>query len=172
MTTPKAKKPRKQRVDSKEAAVAAMVGEKTLSIEPPDDIDMTKDDMTAFDEVVSEFAKVDWTPHTIRLAAILARSLVLMRNAQNDVIDEGFTITAPNGGARMNPAVSALNMISGQVMTSRRTLALHATASAKTGDVGNRRATNRANADAAPDDEEDLINTPPPVGSAATRALN
>src|SRR3546814_17068814 len=109
MTTPKAKKPRKQRVDSKEAAVAAMVGEKTLSIEPPDDIEMTKDDMTAYDEVVSEFAKDDWTTNTIRLAAILDRSQVLMRNAQTDVIDEGSNITAPNDGARKKPADSTHN---------------------------------------------------------------
>src|SRR3546814_21173231 len=96
-------------------------------------------------------ARIAATPHTIRLAAILARSLVLMRNAQNDVIDEGFTITAPNGGARMNPAVRALNIISGPVLTYRHTLAPTATARATTGDVCTRTPPPRTNADGAHD---------------------
>lgn len=157
-TEPKARAPRKRRVDSKEAAVEAMIAEQVLVIEPPATMEFTVAQHVAFQEVIGEFAKMDWTPHTIRIAALLARSLVLMEEAQDNVITDGFTSTNARGTEHMNPSVSALNIIASQVMTMRRTLALHATASAKTGDVGKRRAINRANADDSP--EDDLIAVP------------
>ena len=160
MTNPTTKKPRKRRVDSKESAVEAMVGEKVLVIEPPADSDFNASQLTVFNEVIEEFAKVDWTPHTIRLAASLAMSLWMLQDAQRDLLTEGYTSESARGTPCINPLVSATNMLSGQVMSLRRSLALHATAGAKTGDVGKRRAINKGSAEDAPDDEDNLLNVP------------
>lgn len=160
MTDQKKKAPRKRRVDSKEAAVAAMVAEKVMLIEPPADMDFDERQEKVFDEVISEFAKVDWSDHTIRLAASLAMSLWMLQDAQRQLLDEGYTSESSRGTPCINPLVSATNMLSGQVMSLRRTLALHALAGAKTGDVGKRRAVNKGSADDAPTDEDDLIAVP------------
>lgn len=156
---PTERKPRKARADSQESAVKAMVAEKVNIIKPPIDIKLSVDDQRAFDEIIEEFAKVDWTSHTIRLAAMLARSLVLLRQAQDEVISDGFTYSTEKG-ERMSPTVSAMNMLSGQVMTARRTLALHATGASRTLDVKARQRTNKANADDAPEDDDNLLSVP------------
>lgn len=160
---PTERKPRKPRADYKEQAVKAMVAEKTVTISPPKVFDFDKEQHDAFDEVIGEFAKVDWSAHTIRLAALLARSLDLMRIAQDNVIDEGFTVSTARGGTGMNPSVSALNILASQVMTMRRSLALHATAGSRTLDVKKRQGINKCSADDAPDDDDNLLAVPAPL---------
>ena len=157
---PKAKAPRKARADSKESAVAAMIAEKVTTIEPPEEMEFSDTQMRIFNEVIDEFAKIDWTPHQVRIAAILSRTLASLSEAQEQLNDEGFTADSARGTPVVNPLVSVTNQLSGQVMSLRRTLALHASAGQNKVDVDKRRSINKANAADAPDDEDDLIAMP------------
>jgi hypothetical protein len=120
---------------------------------------MTNQQTLAFSEIIDEFANVDWSSHTIRLAGVLARALVEFQGLQDDLINEGYTTTGAKGGVIMNPKMSACQMLSSQIMNLRRTLALHATAGANKGDVGTRRRIRKAQEEDAPDNDEGLINT-------------
>lgn len=157
---PKAKAPRKARADSKESAVAAMIAEKVVTIEPPEEMTFSAVHYRIFNEVIDEFAKIDWTPHNIRIAAVLARTLANLSDAQEELIVEGFTAHSTRGTPVINPLVSVTNQLAGQVMSLRRTLALHASAGQNKVDVDKRRAINKSNANDAPDDEDDLIAMP------------
>lgn len=153
-----AKKTRKTRVDSKENAVAAMIhADKVLN--PPANMNLNAEERECFDEVIAEFAKIDWTRHSLRLASILARGMDQLRKLQISVTDD-YTVTTPKGGVAMNPEMSALNMLSGQIMNLRKTLALHAISGVNKVDVGKRRAINRNHERNAPDDDEGLISKP------------
>lgn len=153
------RKSRATRVDSKEEAVRTFT-EANKIIVPPDDLKLDNAQTKIFSEIIDEFAKIDWTPHTIRLAALLARTVHQVGELQEELIDEGYVGETARGGPCLNPKVSAMNMLSSQILAQRRSLALHAVAGANKGDVGNRRRHRKRQEDDAPDNEDDLLNTP------------
>jgi hypothetical protein len=164
---PKEKKARRARVDSKESAVLAFVhaGKK---INPPDDIEFSDADSVIFDEIITEFANVDWSRHAVRLACLLARTIADMQEDQKELRDEGSVIQNDRGNYMMNPRRTACQGYATQIIQLRRTLALHATAGSSKGDVGKRRGINKAHQADSPlpsDDEEGdaLIATPAAV---------
>lgn len=158
---------RKVRADSKEEAVRTFIAANKV-VEPPKGMDFTKEQRVIFDEVIAEFAKIDWSDHSIRLAALLARSIDMLDDAQTALADEGLTSMSQRGTPCINPNLSASNMLSGQIMSLRRTLALHATAGSSKADTGKRRGIHKSQENDSPltDDPDNLINTPSPMGSA------
>lgn len=163
---------RKARVDSKPEQVKTMIASATRDVNPPAKLKLDEDELEIFDEIIAEFATIDWSSHSIRLAAILARTMSMMQEAQSDLASEGFTTKNARGNDVMNPVASAMNMMASQVMSMRRTLALHATAGAKKGDVGNRRNQRKAQEADNPldDDDEELLAVPEGVAEHPTRA--
>jgi hypothetical protein len=155
MTERKTTKQRKPRADSKEQAALAMI-HANKRITPPADMDFTSHQVKIFNEIIDEFAKIDWTKHTIRLAAILARSMSHLQEMQDDLTDEGYTVTGAKGGLALNPKASAANQLSSQIMSQRRTLALHAMAGSSGRGEGKRRGINKSSEDDSPLDDEDF----------------
>ena len=155
--------PRKQRADSKEQAVVAMI-HADKAINPPDDMEMNKIQTVIFHEIISEFAKVDWTSHTIRLAAMLARAMWALQNAQEQLFGSSdnpdFTTVNARGTVVADPLVSVCQNLAGQILASRRSLALHAIAGKNSVDVGKTRGINKKNQEDAPDDDDELLARP------------
>ena len=158
----KERAPRKARVDSKESAVKAMIAAK-VEITPPDDMKFNAKQLRSFNEIVGEFANVQWTDHSIRLAALLARTVVRMMEDQESLEDEGTVSENARGNPVLNPRSSAIQSAASQIMQMRRTLALHAMAGgAKKSNLGNAGNINKENQANSPlDDDEDLLPTAP-----------
>ena len=159
---PKERKSRRSRVDSKESAVQAMMSS-TKDISPPDDLKISNHGVVIFHEIIGEFAKVDWTPHTIRLAGNLAKCMSRLEDAQEEMDGDSLTVINAKGTPMANPLVSVINSLTGQVLSLRRALALHAMAgNVGKRDIQRRAAINKKNEGDSPlgDDEDDLIATP------------
>jgi len=156
---------RKARADSKEEAVKTFIAANKVIV-PPANMRMDKDQLTAFHEVIAEFAKIDWTEHSIRLAAVLARTLSMLSEAQEELDGGSFTAMSQRGTPVANPLISVTNQLAGQVMSLRRTLALHAMASGGKREQGKRKGYHKAQEEDAPDNDEDLIPTPSIEGHA------
>lgn len=151
---------RKARADSQGEQVRAMMGA-SLKINPPDGMCESQAEMQIFREVVEEFAAVDWSPHTVRLAAHLAQCLYMLGDAQKELMDEGYTTTNQRGTPVMNPMVTVTNTLSSQVFSHRRSLALNATAHNNKQQTGRQRNLNKEAQENAPGNEDSLLNTPP-----------
>lgn len=158
MTAPKGSKAtRKARSDSQQEQVRAMMGS-SLVLNPPDGMCKTKEQDQMFQEVIAEFANVDWTPHTVRLAAHLAQSLSLYKQAQEELISEGLETTSANGNPMPSPYVNICNALNGQILANRRSLSLQSTGRAvDKGKSAKQRKEAQMN---APNDKDNLINRP------------
>lgn len=160
---------RRTRVDSKENHVLAVIHAQR-TILPPADIVFDKGDEVIFNEIIQEFANIDWTPHAIRLAAILTRTIADMQEDQKELRDEGSVLQNDKGNYVMNPRRTACQGYANQIIQLRRTLALHATAGGQKAQVGRTREINKRHQASAPlpsdeNGEEGLISLPPaPVG--------
>lgn len=156
------KKARRPRADSKESAVTTFVAAARRKIVPPDDMTMDRTDKRIFDEIINEFAKVDWTAHSIRVAALLARTIHDMQDDQEDLRTEGSVSVNGNGNPVMNPRRTACQGYASQINQMRRTLALHATAGSSKRDVGKRRTIHRDQEADSPlhHEDDDLISLP------------
>ena len=152
---------RRAPVTAQEQVVKAFVAAAKV-IEPPAKFNLTEDEKLVFQEVIDEFAKVDWTPHSIRLAALLARAITMMTDAQQDLLNEGLSTRNTRGTPVLNPLMSATNQLAGQIMAIRRTLALHALATGSRGDLGKRRGINKENDEDSPLGGSDGLLAVPP----------
>ena len=146
--------------------MAAMI-HANRKIVPPDNMTMSVDDVEAFNEIIEEFANVDWTKHNIRIAAILARTITDMITDQEALRDEGSVVYNDKGNAAVNPRRTACQSFASQINQMRRTLALHALATGQKADLTKRRAINKGSQDASPlasdEDEEDQLIAMPKV---------
>lgn len=158
------KKARRPRADSREEAVKTFVATNRV-ISPPADMKMDTTDNRVFFEIISEFAKVDWTSHSIRVAALLARTIHDMMADQEELRREGSVIENDRGNPVMNPRRTACQGYASQINQMRRTLALHATAGSSKADVAKRRGIHSDQEADSPIGDDDLIATPP-QGSA------
>lgn len=162
MTTARA--PRRARSDSKEEAVKTMIAA-TQTIVPPPDLatEMKPLDFIIFDEVIAEFANVAWTKHTIRIAAMLARTINDMQEDQKELRTEGSVCYNDRGNSYMNPRRTAVQGYSSVLANLRRTLSLHATAGGNKGAVAKKAGIQKGQQADNPldDDDESLLNTPP-----------
>lgn len=142
--TQTAKKTRRQRVDSSASQIAAIQAG-TRSINPPSNIPMSKIDRTYFNNVISEGAKVDWTPHRIELACDLARHMTDHVEEQSLLREEGSVIAGSRGGSVINPRVNAVKAHMQSILAIRRSLGIHALVRDSAQDVAKRRRINKEN---------------------------
>ena len=98
-----------------------------LELLPPAHVPLDEGDMPFFANVIQEFAKADWSPHQLELAALLARSLHDFSVEQMMMRDEGAVIQGDKGMVP-NPRKAVMGMHAQTIMNFRRTLALHAAA--------------------------------------------
>lgn len=119
---------RRNRADS----VTEQVKAAQAQIQPPSDVPLTDADMPFFANVIEEFARSEWSAHQLTLAAMLARMLSDLNREQQELRAEGY-ITVKDTGTRIeNPRSRVVKSITGDILSMRRSLALHARA--RTGD--------------------------------------
>jgi hypothetical protein len=119
--------PRKQRIDSTTAAVKIMQGS-TRQIAPPAHVPLDGCDWPFFESVIEEFARAEWTEHAIEIAAMLARTMANLESEQRLLRGEGFTSMSERGTPVVNPRAAIVKGLAGDVLSFRRSLALHARA--------------------------------------------
>ena len=132
---------RRPRIDSAAEAVRVMskIG---MEIVPPSQVKLYKIDQPFWQSVVAEFARAEWTEHQLELAAMLARSMADLEREQRRLRKEGFVSANLKGSLVENPRARAVKSLTGEILSLRRSLALHARA--RSGDSRNdaaRRAT-------------------------------
>lgn len=136
--------PRKQRIDSNAAAVLVMYGS-TLLIDPPSHVPLDDVDLPFFKSVIDQFARSEWTEHQIELAAMLARTMSTLDQEQRTLRIEGYIAVRENGTTVENPRARAVKSLTGDILSFRRSLSLHARAKqGEARDVGKRQNQARA----------------------------
>lgn len=118
---------RKARIDSASEAVRIMQGA-TRELQPPSHVPLDAMDWPYWHSVVSEFARAEWTEHQLELAAMLARTMANLEQEQRSLRTEGFIAVRENGTSVENPRARAVKSLTGDILSLRRSLALHARA--------------------------------------------
>jgi hypothetical protein len=149
------KRPPKKRIDSVTSVHEAIVaGGKKINV--PRDIRFTPKQRLIFTEICDEFSKSELTPHKIRLAAKLASDMAALEEAQTALADEGYVFVNSHGNPTASPRLRALQTLTSAVLSTRRSLGIHARELAG-GDnrrAGIHRAHNKAHEQALSDDED------------------
>lgn len=101
-------------------------------ISPPSHVPLDDMDWPYWHNVVAEFARAEWTEHQLELAAMLARTMANLEQEQRTLRAEGFIAVRENGTSVENPRARAVKSLTGDILSLRRSLALHARA--KSGD--------------------------------------
>jgi hypothetical protein len=130
---------RKARIDSAAEAVRVMA-KATTDIEPPTNVPLDAEDLPFFRNVISEYARSDWSAHQLELAAMLARTMADLTREQKLLRDEGGVAYSEKGTPVANPRKSIVQMHASSILSFRRSLSLHARAQAgEARDVAKRR---------------------------------
>lgn len=119
--------PRKQRADSVSAQVEAATA---TPIHPPSHVPLVDKAKPFFANVIEEFARSEWTAHQLELAAMLARTMHRLNEAQQKLEEDGETAKSDRGTPVVNPLVQVAKGYAGDILSIRRSLALHARARA------------------------------------------
>jgi len=93
-------------------------------IDPPKHIDMNKTDVVFFNNIVDEFARVEWTCHQLELAAMLAKTMADFVEQQDLLRHEGMTDVSAKGTPCVNPRKTVVQMLSSTILSMRKSLAL------------------------------------------------
>ena len=146
--------PRKTRIDSTAAAIE-VARAASQAITPPSNVPLEDRDMPFFASVIAEFARSEWTAHQLELAAMLARTMADLEQDQRLMRIEGPVMATEKGTPVVNPRKTVIQMNASIILSSRRSLSLHARAQAgEARDVGKRRAiTKDAEGDIGGDDD-------------------
>jgi hypothetical protein len=130
---------RKARIDSAAEAVRVMA-KATAEIQPPGNVPLDAEDLPFFRNVISEYARSDWSAHQLELAAMLARTMADLTREQKLLRDEGGVAYSEKGTPVANPRKSIVQMHASSILSFRRSLSLHARAQAgEARDVAKRR---------------------------------
>jgi hypothetical protein len=128
-------------------------------IEPPETVPLTDDELPLFDSIISEIARADWTSHTIELAAMLAKMMADYIRESDLLRVEGAVTVGGMGGPVPNPRKQIVQMNAANIVSFRRSLALHARAQGGNArDIAKRRAI--AKSFEAEFDDDELIPHP------------
>ena len=87
---------KRQRVDTAAAAVEIMKGAQR-EIAPPGHVGMGDEDWPFWHSVIAEFARSEWTDHSLEIAAMLSRSMADLEREQRMLRAEGFIAVRENG---------------------------------------------------------------------------
>ena len=164
-TKDKAKKPRRQRVDSAAGVAAAIVaGGKKIAL--PAGTKFTAIERRVFTELCEEFSKSELTGHKITLLITLTRSMVALDNEQQAIMREGSVLVNSHGNAYPNPRVKNASGLTSAILSMRRSLGIHTRAleGGSNQKAALRRAHNKANEATRDNYDSNLINFPAPIG--------
>ena len=100
----------------------------TQELAPPSHVPMEDMDWPFWHNVVAEFARAEWTEHQLELAAMLARTMANLEHQQRELRSEGFTAKSDRGTPVANPRAAIVKGLTGDILSMRRSLALHARA--------------------------------------------
>ena len=130
---------RRKRVDGIDAAIE-ITQAAARHISPPSNVPLDDRDLPFFASVIDEFARSEWTPHQLELAAMLARTMADLEEEQRMMRDEGSVLRTDKGTPVINPRKTAIQMHYSNIHSARRSLSLHARAQGgEARDVGKRR---------------------------------
>ena len=118
---------RKPRIDSAGEAVRIMQGV-TRELQPPSHVPLDAMDWPYWHSVVAEFARAEWSEHQLELAAMMARTMANLEQEQRLLRAEGFVSVRENGTTTDNPRSRICKSLTGDLLSLRRSLALHARA--------------------------------------------
>ena len=118
---------KRQRVDTAAAAVEIMKGAQR-EIAPPGHVGMGDEDWPFWHSVIAEFARSEWTDHSLEIAAMLSRSMADLEREQRMLRAEGFIAVRENGTSVENPRSRVVKSLTGDILSLRRSLSLHARA--------------------------------------------
>ena len=118
---------RRTRIDSAEEQ-GRIVKAALAGIEPPAHVPLEPADLVFFDSVIGEAGKSEWTPHSIELAAILARTMADLAREQILMREEGSLVASQSGAMVANPRKAIIQMHSAAILSTRRSLGIHARA--------------------------------------------
>ena len=151
---------RQARIDSPAEAVRIMQAAQT-ELTPPAHIPLDECDGPFWRNVIAEFARAEWTEHQLEIAAMLARTMADLAREQRTLRTEGFITARENGTTVENPRARAVKSLTGDILSLRRSVALHARA--RSGDSrndGKRKAMAKEIEAGAHGEEDDLIARP------------
>jgi len=114
---------RKQRIDSIAAQVDAARRAASAELAPPAHVPLTDAELPFFRSTIDHLPHGDWKPHTLEMAALLARFMAALERNQTEARDAGFVVDG-----KVHPAATVANGLSGVVLAWRRSLGLHARA--------------------------------------------
>ena len=129
---------RKPRIDST-GEMVRIISDLGKSVVCPAHIELEDIDQPFFASVIAEFAFSEWSTHQLELAGMLARQMADMDREQKALREEGSIMKTDHGTPVVNPRKAVVQMLSGTILSFRRSLALHARARAGTQDIANRR---------------------------------
>jgi len=127
--------PRKPRSDSTSEAVKAATA---LPVHPPSTVPLEDCDKAFFANVVDEFARSEWTAHSLELAAMLARTMADLEREQRELRKEGSIMASEKGTPVVNPRKTVIQMHASTILSYRRSLQLHARAHGEARDKAKR----------------------------------
>lgn len=113
-------------------------------IELPENVQLGERDIPFFKNIIAEFAKAEWTEHQLEIAAMLARVMSDLEQEQRVLRDEGFIAVRENGTTVENPRARVTKSLTGDILSLRRSLALHAYARGEADKLGKRKEMARA----------------------------
>jgi phage terminase small subunit len=99
-----------------------------IDLQPPSHMVLDECDLPFWRNVVAEFARAEWTDHQLELAAMLARTMADLAGEQKTLRTEGYISVRENGTSVENPRARAVKSLTGDILSLRRSLALHARA--------------------------------------------
>lgn len=134
-------KKRKKHIDST-AEIVKIYAAAGNEIQWPEGMRQLPGDLSAFKKIIEEAANIEWTPHKIQLAAIMARMINDVDYEHDLLRREGTIITNEDNGTRYpNPRKNVVTSYQTTIISMRRSLGIHTRA--LTGD--NREAAKRRN---------------------------
>ena len=116
---------RRTRSDSTAMAVEAA---QAPAASPPSNIELTEEEETFFASIIEEMARVEWTPHAIELAAMLARMMASLNEEQTRLREEETIVTQPSGTVVVNPRTRIVRGLLADIIAMRQSLQIHARA--------------------------------------------
>lgn len=123
-------------------------------ISAPECVPLDDGDLPFFDAVIKEFARAEWTEHSLQLAASLARMMSDLIRCQIRLRDEGEIAYSEKGTPVISPLKTAVQMYAGSILSIRRSLSLHARAQGgESRDIGKRRGVAKGAEGNASDDD-------------------
>ena len=105
-----------------------MIATAASAVSPPSSVPLSAADLSFFDAIIAEAALSEWTSHTVEVAALLARSMADLEREQRLLRAEGSVLASDRGSPVVNPRSRVVADLTAAILSSRRSLQLHARA--------------------------------------------